>query len=196
MRLLDQHNLSLDDVQIEESRSSVGMEETRLRIRSKWRRVLLNNIALLNGVRMIYQADNSTATLVGAEDDRRVTQFVYEYFEELGLHLARTASRRIGRGWHNAFMVGYSIRVSERLKAEHEKSLQTAAAGSAALIYIGNKLAEADKFDVGFETEEVKPKFRALNRFGYDAGFAAGDSVALNSGRTVGGKSGGGHLTN
>lgn len=199
--LLDQHDLSLGDIDIEESRASVKGECFRdLPITQVWQKNFLHALAELHGCRMILDS-GGTAMIVGSDFDREIVIELFQYFEALGRHLADrhirhwqqtpdyTRKRKKSfytRRYKMAFLYGYQEVVIERM-TEQKEADKAAASNETALIYIGNKLADATAWvNNNLKIHAVKDKGKKLRMDAYLHGRMAGRSVALTT-KTVNG---------
>jgi hypothetical protein len=191
---LDSYNLSLSDIDIEEARSSVAGETTDFKVSLVWQRQLLRTIADINGCAIVLVPP--FVHIVGAANDRVIVSEFYCYFERLGIDLAfaslaeykasgvykrKRKKTRATVNYKGSFLLGYALALSDRLRKQHAENL-AAAEQSTALIYIGNKLADAEMFVSRtmtirqHKTPSQKKKFRDPAFF---AGLEAGESVAL-----------------
>jgi hypothetical protein len=187
--LLDEHNLSLSEIDIEEQTSTIELERTDINIRSHWRSCLLNVISLSNGVKCI--TSDGRAILVGSDTDRLIVAELFDYFAELGSAMATTAVNRyrreygyVDRVYRNSFLKGYSRSLCSRIREAHESSLANAQQ-STALIYIGNKLVAAEKLaeDILGGLRKARVAKSTVHAHAYRAGQSAGESVALTNKR-------------
>ena len=193
---LDAYNLAMSDIDINESRSSVDGNLTSYKVQQNWQLQLLSDICDLNGCRMILAPP--FAAIVGSDVDRNLVNELYPYFENLGLDLLRGSIKefrnspyyqrkrkkhRATLSYKDSFLLGYTIALTGRLRSQHEESM-AAASISTALIYIGNKLADADAFiskNLQIERVPVKMKRSTFRDPAFFAGLEAGGSVALTS---------------
>lgn len=196
-QMLDNYNLAMSDIDIEEARSTVAGEETEYKVQHVWQRQLLGQIAEINGCQMIVTPPY--ICIVGTEGDRAIVNEVYRYFEGLGLDLAMASLKeykalgeyrrkrkktRATLSYKGSFLLGYALSLSRRLQDQHKASMQTASEGTA-LIYIGNKMVDAEHWtntNMVIRTRPAKKvKAQVFRNPAFSAGIAAGESVALTS---------------
>ena len=192
--LLDAHNLSLSDIDVNEYKSSVNRSEDGQNAINSWQKLFIINISELNGCKCILSG--TLITLVGGEEDRLIVFEIYRYFEKLGRDFAETALREWkltaeykrkrkkifhSRLFKKSFLHGFIVALVNRFKEKHEEA-KRASSNEQALIFIGNKLAEADSWiERNLKTTNYKVSVKAC-KFKDDAwskGFKAGNSVAL-----------------
>lgn len=191
---LDSYNLSLSEIDIEEARSSVDSETTDYKVQLVWQRHLLSTIAGINGCKVVLIPP--FVHIVGTINDRAIVSEFYKYFEQLGIDLAAASlaeykatgvykrkrkKTRATVSYKGSFLLGYALALGDRLQKQHAENL-SAANESTALIYIGNKLADAEMFVsrtmeiIQHKTPSQKKRFRDPAFF---FGLQAGESVAL-----------------
>lgn len=194
-QLLDEYNLSLSEIDMEEARSSVGAEKCDVKCHHRWQEIFLNNMAGFNGCIVVFGGGGFT--IVGNEMDRLIVVEIYEYFEDLARALSdiyireyqQTRSYRLKRRKHmhsrrerDSYLLGFITALLIRFREKHEANL-AAASNSTALIYIGNKLADADMWkEDNMDTITVqRPKLKrsSIRQDAYGRGMADGESVAL-----------------
>jgi Protein of unknown function (DUF2786) len=197
--LLDQYNLSLNEIDIEETRSTVKGAYYAYNTAQFWQRAFLRDLGELHGCDIIFETKG--ATLIGSELDREIVGEMYGYFEPLGRHLCdchvrewqKTPDYRrkrkktfYTRRYKIAFCFGYQSALVERLE-EQQKADMAASNNEVALIYIGNKLADARAWTAAnLKTTMVKAKRQKMRSDAFYAGRDAGRSVALTT-KTVNG---------
>ena len=191
--LLDAYNLSLSEIDIAEARESVsGTNYPDLRMAQLWQKNFLGDLAEIHGCRMILSS--SGAIIVGSEIDREIVVELYRYFEALGQHLCdrhvkawqQTPNYRrkrkktfYTRRYKTAYLIGYQSALLERIQEQQDLDKQQAS-NETAMIYIGNKLADASTWvDSNLRVETTKPKSQKIRSDAFHAGRAAGRSVAL-----------------
>lgn len=193
---VDKYNIELSKISLDIDSNDVRSEVSISECRQRWMKLLLNNIAHLNGCHVVFQSDGYEC--FGTEIDIELVKMFYEYFAELGVHLQKLAvlsykmspeykrKRKRTRAtltFKDSFGLGYMSALVYRLQMQRAESTRE----SQALIYIGNKLEKAKnavKYKVVSNKVTVK---RALFRDpAYSRGVAAGRSVALNP-KTIGG---------
>lgn len=192
--LLDQYNLQMSDVDYQEARSTVNSDKILFaRELNFWRRSFLAFIANLQGCHIVH--GGGFFIVVGNEIDRLLVVDLFIYFEGLGTHLADRSAREWQqtaeyrrkrkkalhtRDYKNSFLLGYSSAVSKRMKEERNKVRESSETG---LIYIGNKLADAQEWTRdNIATRQIRNLAPKSDRFKIDAhrrGVAAGRSVAM-----------------
>lgn len=193
---LDAYNLAMSDIDIEAAKSTMGMEQTDYKVLFEWQKQLLIAIADVNGCMMV--AHSGYARIVGTSLDRTIVDELYRYFEKLGIDLAQLSlkeykgsgeykrKRKKTRATHSykgSFLIGFTLRLSRRLRDQHDETLAVANAASTALIYIGNKVAEARVHANSLMNLREVPAKRIASKTYRDpafaAGLVAGDSIAL-----------------
>ncbi len=193
--LLDTHNLSMSEIEIETAKSSVNHSHSGLHAINQWQQLFCNNLAAINGCRLVLRG--TEITLVGSDVDRLIVIEIYEYFTELAKIFAENSLKEFkltpeykrkrkkiyhSRRFKHSFLHGFVFALIKRFREKHEAA-QRSAEKSQALIFIGNKLAEAERWmenNIQFRNKPTK-KFQR-SKFNLDAlnkGVEAGNSVAL-----------------
>ena len=193
-KLLDAHNLSLDDIEIEELKSTVNKSETQTSAVFNWQKSFIVQIATLNGCETVFCRNK--ISLIGTEIDRILTLEIYAYFEKLGRDFADTELKH----WHStveyrrkrkkqfhsklyktSFLTGFTMRLISRFKQQNAEA-KAASNNETALIFIGNKLADANQWmlkNLKIRISKVKAKPIKFKEDTFMNGVSAADSVAL-----------------
>ena len=191
----DAYNLSVSEIDVDEIKSTIGSEAVDLKLTHRWQEVFAMNLAEIHGCVLVR---TRTGTIViGNEIDRLILIEIWEYFQDLGQAFAdryireyqATAAYRRKRRKHlhsrrerESFCLGFVIAIVRRFRERHDAAI-AASQNSTALIFIGNKLAEADAWkDKNLQTRtSTRPKLKLSNLRddAFERGIEAGDSVAL-----------------
>lgn len=193
--LLDAHNLSMSQIDMEEARSSVDRSSDGQYALHQWQKIFVINIAELNGCQCVFSGKE--ITLIGGEEDRLIVFEVYRYFEKLARDFTNTSlqewkltaeyKRKRKKIYHSklfvkSFLLGF-VRALIRRFREHHEAAKRAASNEQALIFIGNKLANANQWvvqNLKISTTPIEsPKYSKLKSDAYGKGYQAGNSVAL-----------------
>lgn len=195
--LLDEYNLSLSDIDMNEVRKTTGQSKCDLKLNHFWQNIFAQDIARLNSCRIVGHWEGFL--IIGATVDRLIVIELYEYFVSLceifatrfmkEYHASAAYRRKVRKHMHSrkqrsSFCLGFVVALIERFRAKHAEAV-AASQTSTALIFIGNKLSDADDWiDDNLAIKEVstgKPKKKDLDWSAYDRGKEAGESVALTS---------------
>lgn len=193
--LLDAHNLSFSDIDIESAQSTINRASKGISALHQWQRIFINNLAGINGCRLVLRG--SEITLVGNELDREIVFEIYRYFRDLGKEFADTSlkewkitpeyKRKRKKIYHSklyktSFLLGFVHTLIRRFRERHEAA-KRASSNQTALIFIGNKLTEADSWiEKNLKTKDTKLKSVKWSKLKNDAfakGIKAGNAVAL-----------------
>lgn len=193
--LLDAHNLSMSQIDIDEAQSSMNRSTDGQQAIHEWQKIFINNLAELNGCQCVFQ--RSSISLVGSEEDRLIVFEIYRYFEKLARDFAEnnlkewklTAeyNRKRKKLHHSklfkkSFLLGFVRALLYRFKERHAAA-KRAASNEQAIIFIGNKLAEANRWivqNLQIRTTQInQTKHSKLKADAYGKGVRAGNSVAL-----------------
>lgn len=202
--LLDEHNLSMDDVELHAVENSpidaeaiYGPSDQPFSRIDPWQGMILNCIAQINGC---FSAESPMGFLivVGHESDRKLVINFYRYFERLGKQMAAdyesSFKRTIEYQMQNvsfyfndplqmklrSYMTGFGSAVCERLN-EVYGSDSKAAKHSKALVSLNRRATESEKWirekvSVG---ERDRSEVQVLDRSDFEDGVAAGRRVAV-----------------
>jgi len=183
--LLDEHNLSLSEIDISEQGINVDQELLHKCFKREWKRHLIKGIATLNSCKVIY--DMPRMIIVGIDADRQVSFDLYSYFADLGEHLYLLEAKRLKEEqggvptqYKGSYMWGYALTICNRLYQRHQAALAHIEQTSTALVYIGDKIAKSEQFiENNIPTKKTKTNFNVGNYSGFAAGERDGNSVAL-----------------
>lgn len=151
--LLQEHNLSMLDVEVTRGRRSdrYGLFYSDLGSRDEWRRYLLTSIARNNFCDLSYNTGRTVVKLIGEKENVESVQAMYVYIvsqlEKMAVP-ALSAYRMAGgaintRSWKVAFFTGARYVIAQRL-AEEKEAFEAAANTNRSLIVIKDTdLAEA-----------------------------------------------------
>jgi hypothetical protein len=193
--LLDLYNLSLSDIDMKEVRKTTGQTKVDMKINHYWQSVFANAIASFNGCRIVGRWDGML--VIGATVDRLIVIEIYEYFESLcrifadrymkEYHKSKEYRRKLRKHMHsrkqrNSYSTGFVAALIKRFREKHDAAL-AAQQTSTALIFIGNKLADADDWiEDNLRVVEVsngRPGRAGWDWAAFHHGVADGDKVAL-----------------
>ncbi len=143
--------------------------------------LLLAGIAEANACRSIFAPQTDTATLMGHQGDRALTEILFTSLLVQGTSeiLAAGSQSRGGtsatRSWRNSFWYGYAGRISERLSEASSATRDEAAAADAALLpVLLSRSAAVDR-----AVDEAFPHLKSMNvSISNGAGLSAGRSFA------------------
>ncbi len=198
---VDRYNLNLSAIDIDEQAATFGVEDTTFRVREFWKQGIISSIATANGVIALQKIEidritgrrvrTGYVTLSGTAVDRAVVLELFDYFVELGKHLANAWRREVdaGRKHRGDFLAGYGHTLGNRILQKHEETIAASTADisptdgrSTALVFVGNKLQlarEALEAVGKICDRESEPPPRKVNIAAFAAGQEAGNSVAL-----------------
>jgi len=193
--LLDKHNLSFSDFDVENAQSTVNKSSQGLLALNQWQRIFINNLAHINGCRLVMRGVE--ITLVGNEIDREIVFELYRYFRDLGKEFADTSLKQWkitpeykrkrkkihhSKLYKTSYLFGFVHALLCRFREQHEAA-KRASSNQTALIFIGNKLTEADNWiqkNLQTKDSNFRPvKWSKLKTDAYSKGVKAGESVAL-----------------
>lgn len=135
--ILAQYNLAMSD--IDASASDRGLETQNIgkyltAQESKWRKILLSNIAIVSGCRALIgtlslgKKFRYDLKLIGSEVNRQVAIDLYEYLEAAIIRLAdesiktqKSIEGKLPRTYRNDFCIGAAMRISERLMEQQSR---------------------------------------------------------------------------
>lgn len=194
-QLLDAHNLTLSDIELERARGEdIAAERVNLVLQKieAWQCHLLQEISVLNGC-MSLDNEAGYQIVVGRASDRAVVIEFYRYFERLAWDLAEKAvktHREERKNWfyrdaekyfdeyRKSFLAGFAVRVGERLQAGKVKP--AGPVNENALVFAGGKFKESLEYTLNkFQVDDVRRGERPRNREGFQQGEKTGDRVAL-----------------
>lgn len=183
--LLDEHNLSMSEIDISEEPVDVDQELLQKCFKREWKRLLVHRIAKINSCQAIY--DMPRMIIVGTLADRQVTFELYTYFADLGEHLYTLEAKNLKNEYgfvpakyKGSFMLGYAQTIANRLYLRHKAAVDAIPQTSTALVFIGDKLAKSQQFvDDKIPTKKTRMSMNVGSYDGYDAGKKAANSVAL-----------------
>lgn len=194
--LLDAYNLSLSDIDLNAAQSSIDRSSGDEFALHQWQILFIQSLAQINGCQVIFK-NRSEITLVGNEDDRMIVFELYRYFEKLARDLADQNwntwkltvdyRRKRKKQFHSklykkSFLHGFVNPIVRRFRELHERA-KAASNNQQALIFIGNKLAEANRWvENNLQTKSIQSKkfqWSKLKTDAYNEGYKSGNSVAL-----------------
>ena len=200
---LTTHNLSMSEVEIHAAQDSpidgepVQDELTNI---EDWHRVLLANIARINGCHPL-EHRLGFQIVVGRQQDREIVINLYKYFEKLGEDLAEkfalagqqhsifsseltdfysvSSSFFNSETRRNSFLLGFVASVSQRLEEINRK--QTAESeNTAALVFLSNREKENKTWiDEKYKVDHEPIQINSVDKSAFTSGASAGNSVAL-----------------
>ncbi len=193
--LLDAYNLSMCDIDMSESSSTINREFTNHQARHHWQKYFIANLAAINGCRAVLSG--TSITIIGTEIDRQIVLEIYVYFEKLVREFAdrslkewkTTAEyhRKRKKTFHSrlfkkSYFHGFILALIFRFREQHEISKESSS-NQTALIFIGNKGVESENWIAKnlHAKEHPNPKFNfsKLNPNAFQQGTEAAESVAL-----------------
>lgn len=184
--LLQEHNLSMLDVEVRAGRRSDRYDifYSDLGSRDEWRRYLLTSIARNNFCDLIYNTGRTVVKLIGEKENVEAVQAMYVYIvsqlEKMAVPALR-AYREAGgwvntRSWKVSFFTGARYVIAQRL-VEEKEAFEAAANTNRSLIVIKDTdLAEA-KERLLPKIKVVPVRIKLRSPAGYDQGQQAGRQV-------------------
>ncbi|MBS1793389.1 MAG: DUF2786 domain-containing protein [Acidobacteria bacterium] len=198
--LIDKHNLSMSEVELETAQNStIDIEPVgdRLGDIETWQISLLQNIARLNGCHSL-KHNAGFQVVVGRQIDRQITINLYLYFETLGRELAEkflqnrnivfsavyagffvSALNSTAEDRRRSFLLGFVASVCQRLE-ETAKVNAAAKQSSQALVFIGNKQKENREWmDARLNITQEESDLTRIDSSAFAQGASAGNEIAL-----------------
>lgn len=188
---IDKYNIELSEIDLNVEKSDIISETLVANCKQQWMKFLLVNIAEINGCSIVFHSKGYD--VYGLPMDIALVSMLYQYFAELGLHLQKLGimryklspeyrrkrkRTRATLSFKDSFGLGYMEALIRRLRAQRAESYS----GSQAMIYIGNKLAEAKSAVSslrGIRNTTAKVKAARFRNSAFIQGVNAGESVAL-----------------
>lgn len=205
-RMLNEHRLSLTDIQFEEKRKSepvdshyVDWEGHGIRTRAariQWIEKLASFVARAHTCQIMIVPKSSRVVLVGTQTNREIAEYILvtlvrsaekiadvEYVKYYYAMRDAYGDPTLARGFRAAFLLGFVDRIAARLA--EEKNRMEHNDGSTALVRFNSELADVAAYMRQFGGEQAPSlKKSAIHGAGYRAGAEKADGMNI-SGNAV-----------